>query len=121
MPLCLGIMFDECPSQAQCNKTCPPLHCKALECSSVPVGIGILVSVKLTLVRLFSRPSNPDAVVPPEKDAAYVLLGQADALTDSTFGSANFSGLIVTAAPGEYRLNFTVPQYKQVLLNLTCH
>lgn len=49
------------------------------------------------------------------KAAAPVLLGQADAFTDSS-GFANFSSLIVSASPGDYLLHVSVPQYDQVPL-----
>ena len=62
------------------------------------------MSMNISNVTFFSQPAAP------------VLLGQADAFTDP-FGFANFSGLIVSASPGDYLLQLSVPQYDQVPLH----
>ena len=70
---------------------------------SAPAG-GILVSMNISNLTFF-----PEAAAP-------VLLGQADAFTDSS-GFANFSSLIVSASPGDYLLHVSAPQYNQVPLH----
>ena len=62
---------------------------------------GVLFSMDVANVTLFQEP------VPP------VLLGQADAFTDAV-GSANFTSLILSAAPGAYMLLVSVPGALQV-------